>query len=74
MIGSGLNHFDPQRDGQQSDQVGQQHDAADQHADDRQRLAFVVFLNFAGQAANAFAKLFFGEEGFHRGSLQFGVL
>jgi hypothetical protein len=72
-IGPGLNHIDPQRNGQQPDQVGQQHDAADQHADDGQRLALVVFLNLAGQAANAFAKLFFGEDRFHWGSFQFDI-
>ncbi len=64
-IASGLHQFDPQRAVQQPDQVGQQHDAADQHADDRQRLALIVFLNLAGQAANALAELFFGEQGFH---------
>ena len=58
-VAAGLHQLDPQRRVEQPDQVGQQHDAADQHADDRQRLALVVFLNLAGQAANALAELVF---------------
>ncbi len=66
---SGLNQFHAQRDRQQPDQVGQQHDTADQHAHDRQGFALVMFLNLTGQAANSFTQLFFGKKGFHAGFL-----
>ena len=64
-IAAGLHHLDPQGEIQHADQIGQQHDAADQHADDRQRLPLVMLLNFAGQSANALAELVFAKQGFH---------
>ena len=50
---------------EQPDQIAEQHDAADEHADERKLPALVTFLDLAGHAANAVAKLFLGNEDFH---------
>ena len=64
-IAAGLHQIHAQRHVQPPDQVGEKHDAADQHADNRQRASLIVPADFIGQPLDALAKLFLGEQSFH---------
>ena len=64
-IAAGLHQFQPQRQIDPPDQIRQEHDAADQHADDRQRAALVMLAKFLGKPVDALAKLFLADQGFH---------